>query len=145
MYFIKLIFSPFLFCSVLLSANVLAQQPVEIQFQTDPVLVQTGSEIVFTVLTVSQVFTMKWQFQGGVTVGQWSSGVSAINPGTQFVGRVTISANQLRIAAAQLRDAGDYTVEVTPSGTTDLIVNSKSVQLKVFGKRKINVPDLRLK
>ncbi|KAI4811875.1 hypothetical protein KUCAC02_014747 [Chaenocephalus aceratus] len=118
--------------AVLLSAKVLAQQPVEIQFQTDPVLVQTGSEIVFTVLTVSQVFSMKWQFQGGVTVGQWSSGASAINQGTQFVGRVTISANQLRIAGAQLRDAGDYTVEVTPSGTTDFIVNSKPVQLRVF-------------
>ncbi|KAI9524104.1 hypothetical protein NQZ68_021066 [Dissostichus eleginoides] len=118
--------------AVLLSANVLAQQPVEIQFQTDPVLVQTGSEIVFTVLTVSQVFSMKWQFQGGVTVGQWSSGASAINLGTQFVGRVTIYANQLRITGAQLRDAGDYTVEVTPSGTTDFIVNSKPVQLRVF-------------
>ncbi|KAJ4930949.1 hypothetical protein JOQ06_025250 [Pogonophryne albipinna] len=115
-----------------LSLAVLAQQPVEIQFQTDPVLVQTGSEIVFTVLTVSQVFSMKWQFQGGVTVGQWSSGASAINQGTQFVGRVTISANQLRIAGAELRDAGDYTVEVTPSGTTDFIVNSKPVQLRVF-------------
>ncbi|KAK5861981.1 hypothetical protein PBY51_017416 [Eleginops maclovinus] len=118
--------------AVLLSTNVLAQQPVEIQFQTDPVLVQTGSEIVFTVLTVSQVFSMKWQFQGGVTIGQWSSGSSAINPGTQFVGRVAISANQLRITGAQLRDAGDYTVEVTPSGTTDFVVNSRSVQLRVF-------------
>ncbi|XP_029308312.1 HEPACAM family member 2 [Cottoperca gobio] len=118
--------------AVLLSANVLAQEQVQIQFQTDPVLVPTGSEIVFTVLTVSQIFSMKWQFQVTVTVGQWTSGTPAVNPGTQFEGRVTITANQLRIGGAQLRDAGDYTVEVTPDATTGLATNSRSIQLRVF-------------
>ncbi|XP_037641792.1 uncharacterized protein si:dkeyp-97a10.3 isoform X2 [Sebastes umbrosus] len=118
--------------AVLLSANVLAQDPVQIQFQTDPVLVQTGTEIVFTVLTVPQVFSMEWQYQGGVTVGQWSGGSPAVNPGTQFEGRVTIAATQLRIGSAQLRDAGNFTVVVTPVATTGLLTNSRSIQLRVF-------------
>ncbi|XP_059195826.1 uncharacterized protein LOC131976696 [Centropristis striata] len=121
--------------AVLLSANVLAQDPVEIRFETDPVLVQTGTEVVFTVLTVSQVFFMTWQYQGGVTVGQWAGGAPSVNPGTQFEGRVTITATQLRIGGAQLRDAGNFTVEVTPDATTGLTTNSRSIQLRVFGKR----------
>ena len=114
---------------------MLAQDQVQIQFQTDPVLIQTGTEIVFTVLTVPQVFSMTWQYQGGVTVGQWSGGTPAINTGTQFEGRVTIAATQLRIGGAQLRDAGNFTVVVTPAATTGLLTNSRSIQLRVFGKR----------
>ncbi|XP_078108472.1 uncharacterized protein LOC144519311 isoform X1 [Sander vitreus] len=118
--------------AVLLSDNVLAQSPVQIQFLTDPVLVQTGTEIVFTVLTVPQVFSMGWQYQGGVTVGTWTGGAAYVNPGTQFQGRVTIAATQLRIGGAQLRDAGNYTVVVTPTATTGLATNSRSIQLSVF-------------
>uniref|UniRef100_A0A8C2ZSX4 Ig-like domain-containing protein n=1 Tax=Cyclopterus lumpus TaxID=8103 RepID=A0A8C2ZSX4_CYCLU len=118
--------------AVLLSANVLAQNQIEIQFQTDPVLVQTGAEIVFTVLTVSQVFSMTWQYQGGVTVGQWSGGSQTINTGTQFQDRITITNTQLRIVGAQLRDAGKFTVVVTPTATTGLVTNSRSIQLRVF-------------
>lgn len=125
----------FILCLVLLSASVLAQNQVQIQFQTDPVLVQTGTEIVFTVLTVSEVLSMTWQYQGGVTLGLWAGGTSVVNPVPQFQGRVTISATQLRIGGAQLRDAGNYTVEVTPSATTGLTTNSRSIQLRVFGKR----------
>lgn len=125
----------FILCLVLLSASVLAQDQVQIQFLTDPVLVQTGTEIVFTVLTVSEVLSMTWQYQGGVTLGLWAGGTSVVNPVPQFQGRVTISATQLRIGGAQLRDAGNYTVEVTPSATTGLTTNSRSIQLRVFGKR----------
>lgn len=124
-----------IFCLVLLSANVLAQDQVQIQFQTDPVLVQTGTEIVFTVLTVPQVLSLTWQYQGGDTLGLWAGGAAVVNPVPQFQGRVTITATQLRIGGAQLRDAGNYTVEVIPSATTGLAANSRSIQLRVFGKR----------
>ncbi|KAI3360569.1 hypothetical protein L3Q82_002439 [Scortum barcoo] len=117
--------------AVLLSANVLAQGPVPIQFQADPVLVQTGTEIVFTVQTVPQVFSMTWIYKGD-TLGTWIPAGPSVNSVAQFVGRITISATQLRIGNAQLRDAGNYTVEVTPSATTGLTVNSRSIQLRVF-------------
>ncbi|CAK6964306.1 uncharacterized protein si:dkeyp-97a10.3 [Scomber scombrus] len=115
-----------------LSANVLAQDPVQIQFQTDPLLIQTGTDAAFTVLTVPNVLSMTWQYQGGVTLGLWAGGNAVVNPVAQFQGRVTITATQLRIGSTQLRDAGNYTVEVTPSATTGLATNSRSVQLRVF-------------
>uniref|UniRef100_A0A4W6C162 Si:dkeyp-97a10.3 n=1 Tax=Lates calcarifer TaxID=8187 RepID=A0A4W6C162_LATCA len=114
---------------VFLSADVMAQ--VQIQFQTDPVLVQTGTEIVFTVLTVPQVLSMTWKYQG-VTLGVWAGGNAVVNPVAQFAGRVTITATQLRIGSAQLRDAGNYSVEVIPIATTGLTPNSRSIQLRVF-------------
>ncbi|KAM4580023.1 uncharacterized protein PAE49_005072 [Odontesthes bonariensis] len=118
--------------AVLLSASVLAKDQVQIQFQTDPVLTQTGTEIVFTVLVVPEVFTMTWKYQGGVTLGARIAGVSSVNPVPQFLGRVTIGATQLRIGNAQLQDAGNYTVEVEPIATTGLSGNSRSIQLRVF-------------
>ncbi|XP_071325403.1 uncharacterized protein [Trachinotus anak] len=119
--------------AVLLSADVLlAQDQVEIQFQIDPVLVQTGTEIVFTVLTVPQVLSMTWEYQGGVALGLWAGGNSVVDTVPQFQGRVTITATQLRIGSAQLRDAGNYTVDVVPIATTGLTSNSRSIQLRVF-------------
>uniref|UniRef100_A0A8D2ZM76 Si:dkeyp-97a10.3 n=1 Tax=Scophthalmus maximus TaxID=52904 RepID=A0A8D2ZM76_SCOMX len=118
--------------AVFLSADVLAQNQVQIQFQEDPVQVQTGTQIVFTVLTVSQVLSVTWQYQGDVTLGLWAGGAAVVNPVPQFQGRVTITATQLRIGGAQLRDAGNYTVDVIPFGTTGLTPNSRSVQLRVF-------------
>ncbi|XP_044216388.1 uncharacterized protein si:dkeyp-97a10.3 [Thunnus albacares] len=115
-----------------LSANVLAQDPVQIEFQTDPLLVQTGTDVVFTVLTVPEVLSMTWQYQGGITLGLFAGGSAVVNPVPQFQGRVSITATQLRIGGAQLRDAGNYTVEVIPSATTGLSTNSRSVQLRVF-------------
>lgn len=129
----QLIFSPFILCLVLLSADVQAQTPVEINFQTDPLIVKTGSDAVFTVLTASQVFSITWKYQGGVTLGLWTGGTSSVNSVPQFLGRVTITATQLQIGGAQLQDAGNYTVSVTPSGTT-MTSNSRSIQLSVFGK-----------
>lgn len=120
---------------VLLSADVLAQDPVQIQFQTDPVLVQSGSAIVFTVQTVSEVLSITWTYQGGNTLGLWAGGSEILNTVPQFQGRITITATTLQIRGAQLRDAGNYTVEVTPTATTGLTVNSRSIQLRVFGKR----------
>lgn len=128
------LFLSLILCLVLLSASVLAQSQVQIQFQVDPLLVQTGTEVVFTVLTVSQVLSMTWQYKG-VTLGLYAGGSPVVNPVAQFEGRITISATQLRIGGAQLRDAGNYTVEVTPTATTGLSPNSRSIQLRVFGKR----------
>ncbi|CAG6014585.1 unnamed protein product [Menidia menidia] len=110
---------------------VLAQEPIPVQFQTAPVLSQTGSEAVFTVLTGPDIFSMTWKYQD-VTVALWAVGVGQVNPLPQFQGRVTISKNQLRIGGAQLRDAGNYTVQVDPAATTGLAPNSRSVQLRVF-------------
>lgn len=112
----------------------MSQDPVPVQFQKDPVLVQTGTEIVFTVITVPQVLSMTWQYQGDVTLGIWTGGNSVIDPVPQFEGRVTLRANQLRIGGAQLRDAGNYSVVVIPNFSTGLIQNSRSIQLRVFGK-----------
>uniref|UniRef100_A0A3P9MHW4 Si:dkeyp-97a10.3 n=1 Tax=Oryzias latipes TaxID=8090 RepID=A0A3P9MHW4_ORYLA len=118
--------------AVFLSASVLAQNPVQIQFQTDPVLTQTGTDSLFTVVTTTSIFSMTWKYNGLDTLGSWSGGTSNINPVTQFLGRVTITSNQLRIGSTQLRDAGNYSVEVTPVGTTGQTSNSRSVQLRVF-------------
>ncbi|XP_067366645.1 uncharacterized protein si:dkeyp-97a10.3 isoform X2 [Channa argus] len=117
--------------AVLLSAIVLAQNPVSIQFQPDPVQVQTSTDIVLTVVTVPQVLYMTWLYQG-VTLGLWTGGTAQINPVPQFLGRVTITATQLRIGNAQLQDAGNYTVQVTPSATTGLDPNSRAVQVRVY-------------
>ncbi|TKS82424.1 HEPACAM family member 2 [Collichthys lucidus] len=74
---------------------------------------------------------MTWQYKG-VTLGLYAGGSPVVNPVAQFEGRITISATQLRIGGAQLRDAGNYTVEVTPTATTGLSPNSRSIQLRVF-------------
>ncbi|XP_060906088.1 serine/arginine repetitive matrix protein 1 isoform X1 [Labrus mixtus] len=120
-----------LLLAVLHTVNVVAQNPVQIQFQTSPVLVQSGTEIVFTVVTVPDVLSVIWAYQG-VTLGLWAGGNPTINTVAQFQGRVTITATQLRIGGAQLRDAGNYTVEVDPLDTAGLVANSRSVQLRVF-------------
>ncbi|XP_028985424.1 uncharacterized protein si:dkeyp-97a10.3 isoform X2 [Betta splendens] len=116
--------------AALLWAEVPAQAPVSVQFQTDPVVVQTGTNAVFTVVTVPQVLSMTW-FYKGVTLGVWAGGAAVVNPVPQFLGRISITATQLQITGAQLQDAGNYTVTVTPIGTAAL-ANSKSAQLGVF-------------
>lgn len=108
-----------------------AQSPVEVSFQTDPVQVQTGTDILFTVITVPNVFSVTWQYQGGVTLGAWGSNGPSVRPVPQFEGRVTITATTLRIGSAQLGDAGQYTVEVVPLDS-GLGQNSKSATLNVF-------------
>lgn len=119
--------------AVLLCANgAEAQTPVEVTFQTDPVQVQTGTAILFTVITVPDVFSMEWQYQGGVTLGLWANGAPSVKPVPQFQGRVTITATTLQIGSAELRDAGQYTVEVDPGASTGLGKNSKSVTVNVF-------------
>lgn len=118
--------------AVLFSAPAEAQTPVAVQFQTDPVLVQTGTDILFTVLTVPNVFTMTWQYQGGVTLGLWVNGAPAVNPVPQFQGRVTITATTLKIGSATLQDAGQYTVVVDPGASTGLAKNSKTATLNVY-------------
>ncbi|XP_055783880.1 V-set and immunoglobulin domain-containing protein 10-like [Salvelinus fontinalis] len=111
----------------------LSQDLVSIQFKSDPVLVQTGTDAVFTVVTVLQVFSITWGYPGGVTpLGLWVGGSAVLNTVTQYQGRVTITATQLRISSAQLGDAGNYTVKVDPSPTTGLAQNTRSIQLRVF-------------
>ncbi|XP_029593470.1 uncharacterized protein LOC115177106 isoform X1 [Salmo trutta] len=118
--------------AVILSVT-LSQDLVSIQFKSDPVLVQTGTDAVFTVVTVSQVFSITWGYPGGVTpLGLWVGGSAVLNTVTQYQGRVTITATQLRISSAQLGDAGNYTVQVDPSPTTGLAQNSRFIQLRVF-------------
>ncbi|KAI1894826.1 hypothetical protein AGOR_G00119750 [Albula goreensis] len=122
---------------VILSAGlypvVRSQDPVQIQFQTDPVLVRTGSEAVLTVVVVPDVWSVSWESPAKDTLGQYVVDLgSAVNTVAQFEGRLTITPTQLRIRASQLRDAGNYTVTVTPSGTTGLGRNSRSVELRVF-------------
>ncbi|XP_077383066.1 uncharacterized protein LOC144022269 [Festucalex cinctus] len=119
------------FVGILLAVLVRAQDQIQIQFQTDPVLVLSGSEIQFTVLTVPDVLSMTWLYEG-VTLGLFAGGSSVINEVAQFRGRVTITATQLRIGSAQLGDAGSYTVEVVPLASTGLTPNSRSVPLRVF-------------
>ncbi|KAM8869442.1 uncharacterized protein AB9W97_016787 isoform 3-T3 [Spinachia spinachia] len=124
-----------LWLAVLLGGDAQTQNQVNIEFQTDPVLVQTGAEVVFTALTgltVNQLFSVQWNYQGGVALAQWTPTASSINSGTQFDGRVSVTANRLQITGAQLRDAGVFTVVVVPDGTTGLLQNSSSAQLRVF-------------
>ena len=115
----------------------MSQDPVPIQFQIEPVLVQTRTEIVFTVLTMTNPLTITWSYPGGggKPLGLWVNGGPVINPVPEYLGRVSISATQLRISNAQLRDAGDYSVEVVPMDNTGLDPNTHSIQLRVFGKR----------
>ncbi|KAB5532929.1 hypothetical protein PHYPO_G00125730 [Pangasianodon hypophthalmus] len=108
------------------------QDPVPIQFQSSPVLVATGNNAVFTVQTISNVFSITWLAPGGGTLGQWINSQAVLNPIAQYQGRVSISATQLTISNSQLSDAGSYTVTVTPSGPTGLVTNSRSVTLSVF-------------
>ena len=113
----------------------LSQEPVSIEFQTDPVLVQTGTDILFTIINLPDVVLVTWDSPGGSTsLAIWSGGSGTVNPPTQYLGRVSVTRNQLRISNAQLTDAGSYRVQVNPSVGTGLASNSKSVQLQVFGK-----------
>ncbi|XP_077455489.1 uncharacterized protein LOC144073496 [Stigmatopora argus] len=108
-----------------------SQDQVPIQFQTDPVLVLSGSDIQLTVQTVSNVISMTWLYEG-VSLGLYAGGSSVINDVAQFQGRIAITATQLRVRSAQLGDAGTYTVEVEPLASTGLAPGSRSVQLRVF-------------
>ncbi|XP_057690247.1 uncharacterized protein si:dkeyp-97a10.3 [Corythoichthys intestinalis] len=114
-----------------LTVLVQSQDQVQIQFQNDPVLVRTGSEIQFTVQTIPDVISMRWEYEG-TFLGLYAGGSSTINDVAQFNGRLTIEATQLRIESAQLDDAGSYTVEVEPLASTGLTPNSRAVQLRVF-------------
>lgn len=125
---------------VLLSAGVLAQNLVPIDFETNPVQARTNTDVTFTVVTVPDVLSMTWSYKGD-TLGLWVGGNPTINNVPQFLGRITISATELKITGVKLDDAGDFTVEVTPLATTGLNPNSRSVQLRVFGKRKDCVSD----
>nr|XP_046158533.1 V-set and immunoglobulin domain-containing protein 10-like [Oncorhynchus gorbuscha] len=128
LYLLPVVLSLAVFLSVALSQDL-----VSIQFKSDPVLVQTGTDAVFTVVTVFQVFSITWGYPGGVTpLGLWVGGSAVLNTVTQYQGRVTITATQLRISSAQLRDAGNYTVMVDPLPTTGLAQNTRSIQLRVF-------------
>lgn len=111
------------------------QDPVPIQFQSSPVLVATGTNAVFTVQTISNIFSITWLAPGGGTLGQWINNQAVLNPIAQYQDRVSISATQLTISSSQLGDAGNYTAVVTPSAPTGLSTNSRAVTLSVFGRK----------
>lgn len=121
-------------CLVLLPVGVLGQKPVVINFQTNPVLSQTGTDVVFTLLNLPSVLVITWFYENG-SLGVWTGGTSTVEPPSQFQDRVFITANTLRIGRAQLRDAGSYQAMVVPTSNTNLSVNTGSVQLRMFGKR----------
>lgn len=125
------------FCSTFSSVFSLTscQDPVPIQFQTSPVLVATGNNAVFTVQTITNTFSITWLAPRGGTLGQWINGQAVLNSISQYQDRITISATQLTISNSQLADTGNYTVTVTPSASTGLATNSRSVALSVFGKK----------
>ena len=124
-------------CLVLVRFS-LSQDPVPIEFQTDPVLVQTGTDILFTIINLPDVVLVKWDSPGGSTpLALWSGGTGTVNPPPEYVGRVSVTRNQLRISTSQLSDAGSYRVQVDPSISTGLATNSKSIQLQVFGKEAV--------
>ncbi|XP_060717430.1 uncharacterized protein si:dkeyp-97a10.3 [Tachysurus vachellii] len=108
------------------------QDPVPIQFQSSPVLAATGTNAVFTVQTISNIYSITWLTPGGGTLGQWINNQAVLNSIAQYQGRVSITATQLTISNTQLNDAGNYMVTVTPSGSTGLSTNSRSVTLSVF-------------
>ncbi|XP_058232091.1 uncharacterized protein LOC131344117 isoform X2 [Hemibagrus wyckioides] len=123
------------------------QDPVPIQFQSSPVLVATGTNAVFTVQTISNIFSITWLAPGGGTLGQWINNQAVLNPIAQYQGRVSISATQLTISSSQLSDAGNYTAVVTPSAPTGLSTNSRSVTLSVFvavGEVSLVVPSVTI-
>ncbi|KAK2844906.1 hypothetical protein Q5P01_011565 [Channa striata] len=75
--------SPLRVCAslaVLLSAVTVAQNPVPVDLQPDPVQVQTGTDIVLTVVTVPQILYITWLYQGRDTLGLWTGGSAQINP-----------------------------------------------------------------
>ncbi|MCJ8745499.1 hypothetical protein PDJAM_G00130850 [Pangasius djambal] len=126
---------------------VSCQDPVPIQFQSSPVLVAAGNNAVFTVQTITNVFSITWLAPGGGTLGQWINSQAVLNPIAQYQGRVSISATQLTISNSQLSDAGNYTVTVTPSAPTGLATNSRSVTLSVFvavGAVSLSVPSVTI-
>ncbi|XP_062394575.1 uncharacterized protein si:dkeyp-97a10.3 [Sardina pilchardus] len=107
-----------------------SQDPVEINFATAPVLATSGAPAEFSIITLSAIFTTQWLAPGGGAIGTWTSAGPVVNG--DYTGRVSLTATRLEIITAELRDAGNYTVVVTPSDTTGLIQNSRSVELKVF-------------
>ncbi|XP_018582402.1 carcinoembryonic antigen-related cell adhesion molecule 20 isoform X2 [Scleropages formosus] len=115
-----------------LSSIVLSLDPVPIQFQTAPVLVQTGGQAVITVVTISNVLSISWTSPGGAALGVWVPAGAVVSSGGQFNGRVNITATQLQISSVQLMDAGNFTVTVVPSGATGLGQNSRSVEVRVY-------------
>ncbi|XP_076135784.1 uncharacterized protein LOC143118638 [Alosa pseudoharengus] len=107
-----------------------SQDPISIEFTTSPVLAKSGAPAVFSIVTVPGIFTTQWFAPGGGAIGTWTSAGSVING--DYTGRVSLTDTRLQINTAELRDAGNYSITVTPSDTTGLIQNRRSVELKVF-------------
>ncbi|XP_052473844.1 homeobox protein 5 isoform X1 [Carassius gibelio] len=115
-----------------LSLVVVCLDPVPVQIVTTPVLVASGKDAVFTVQTVSDVSLIRWTDSTAATLALWANGSPVIIPIQQYLGRISVTATQLKITNSQIRDSGNYSVSVEPSPTTGFGVNTRSVQLKVF-------------
>ncbi|KAL0984776.1 hypothetical protein UPYG_G00146770 [Umbra pygmaea] len=135
-------------CLTVLLSVAVSQSPIPIQFNPDAVLVQTGNNAVFTLVTAPQVYSITWNYPGGVTpLGTWIGGNAVLNTVSQYQNRVSITATQLSISNAQLGDAGNYSAQVAPLSTTDMTINTRSIQLSVFDAVTgviLSVPSLSL-
>lgn len=119
--------------SIGLPLVVVCLDPVPVQFEKTPVLVASGKDAVFTVQTVSEVSLIRWTDSAANTLAMWANGSPVVISVPQYQGRISVTATQLKITNSQIRDSGNYSVSVEPSSTTGLGVNTRSVQLKVFG------------
>ncbi|XP_031431756.1 uncharacterized protein si:dkeyp-97a10.3 [Clupea harengus] len=107
-----------------------SQGLVSIQFTDAPVLATSEKPAVFSIVTVSDILSTTWTAPDGGVIGVWTAAGPVING--DFTGRVSLTATRLQIIAAELRDAGNYSVNVAPSDSTGLNPNTRSVELKVF-------------
>lgn len=115
---------------------VVCLDPVPVQFEKAPVLVASGKDAIFTVQTVPDVSLIRWTDSATTTLAMWANGSPVIISVPQYQGRISVTATQLKITNSQIRDSGNYSVSVEPSPTSGLGVNTRSVQLKVFGTIK---------
>ncbi|XP_056619512.1 uncharacterized protein si:dkeyp-97a10.3 [Triplophysa dalaica] len=102
---------------------------VPVQIDKTSVQVASGNDVIFTVQTISDPSLITWT--RGITLALWGNGQPFV-PVSEYQGRISVTATQLKIANSQLRDSGNYTVSVEPSPGTGLGIGTRSVQLKVF-------------
>ncbi|KAL2084056.1 hypothetical protein ACEWY4_019574 [Coilia grayii] len=104
----------------------------------DPVLAFSGDDATLLAPFTPGVSSVTWQAPDGVILGLWAQGQSGRSEGvafdhvTQYSGRVNITNTQLRIAAVQPVDAGNYTITVVSSTSSAITVRSVLVELRVY-------------
>ncbi|XP_063054831.1 hatching enzyme 1.2-like [Engraulis encrasicolus] len=105
-----------------------------------PRVVFSGDDATLPTPFAPGLVSVTWQAPGGAILGLWwAQGPSGRSEGVAFGhvahygGRLNVTITQLRIAAAQSSDAGNYTVTaVTNTTSGDIIVRSVLVELRVY-------------